>query len=70
VHAYHRLAIAWAVVEHERSDAAGGEHATGCAVELLRAGVLGVQARSRAGDTEDAITLLDGLRALLGRGEH
>ena len=38
--------------------------------EVLRAGVLGVQARSRAGDTADAITLLDGLRALLGRGGH
>jgi len=37
--------------------------------EALRAGVLGVQARSRAGDTADAITLLDGLRALLGPGE-
>jgi AcrR family transcriptional regulator len=38
--------------------------------EALRAGVLGVQGRSRAGDTEDAITLLDGLRALLGRGQY
>ena len=38
--------------------------------EALRAGVLGVQARGRAGDTGDAIALLDGLRALLGRGEH
>ena len=37
--------------------------------EALRAGVLGVQARGRAGDIEDAITLLDGLRALLGPGE-
>ena len=33
--------------------------------EALRAGVLGVQARGRAGDTDDAITLLDGLRGLL-----
>jgi hypothetical protein len=31
--------------------------------------VIGVQARGRAGDIEDAITLLDGLRALLGHGE-
>jgi AcrR family transcriptional regulator len=38
--------------------------------EALRAGVLGVQARGRAGDTADAITLLDGLRALLDRGKH
>jgi TetR/AcrR family transcriptional regulator, transcriptional repressor for nem operon len=37
--------------------------------DALRAGVLGVQARGRAGDIEDAITLLDGLRALLGRCE-
>ena len=37
--------------------------------DALRAGVLGVQARGRAGDIEDAITLLDGLRALLGRRE-
>jgi AcrR family transcriptional regulator len=37
--------------------------------DALRAGVLGVQARGRAGDIEDAITLLDGLRALLGRDE-
>ena len=37
--------------------------------DALRAGVLGVQARARAGDIEDAITLLDGLRALLGRRE-
>lgn len=33
--------------------------------DALRAGVVGVQARSRAGDTTDAITLLDGLHALL-----
>jgi TetR/AcrR family transcriptional regulator, transcriptional repressor for nem operon len=38
--------------------------------EALRAGVLGVQARGRAGETADAITLLDGLRGLLGRDEH
>jgi TetR/AcrR family transcriptional regulator, transcriptional repressor for nem operon len=38
--------------------------------EALRAGVLGVQARGRAGEIEDAITLLDGLRALLGHGGH
>jgi TetR/AcrR family transcriptional regulator, transcriptional repressor for nem operon len=38
--------------------------------EALRAGVLGVQARGRAGDTADAITLLDGLRGLLGHGGH
>lgn len=37
--------------------------------DALRAGVLGVQARGRAGDTEDAITMLDGLRGLLGLGE-
>jgi TetR/AcrR family transcriptional regulator, transcriptional repressor for nem operon len=37
--------------------------------DALRAGVLGVQARGRAGDTQDAITMLDGLRGLLGRGE-
>lgn len=37
--------------------------------DALRAGVLGVQARGRAGDIEDAITLLDGLRALLGLRE-
>lgn len=37
--------------------------------EVLRAGVLGVQARGRAGEPEDAITLLDGLSALLERGE-
>jgi TetR/AcrR family transcriptional regulator, transcriptional repressor for nem operon len=38
--------------------------------DALRAGVLGVQARGRAGDTADAITLLDGLRGLLGPDEH
>jgi TetR/AcrR family transcriptional repressor of nem operon len=38
--------------------------------DALRAGVLGVQARGRAGDAADAITLLDGLRGLLGRNEH
>jgi AcrR family transcriptional regulator len=38
--------------------------------DALRAGVLGVQARGRAGDTADAITLLDGLRGLLGHGVH
>jgi TetR/AcrR family transcriptional regulator, transcriptional repressor for nem operon len=37
--------------------------------DAMRAGVLGVQARGRAGDIEDAITLLDGLRALLGPRE-
>ena len=37
--------------------------------DALRAGVIGVQARGRAGDIEDATTLLDGLRALLGHGE-
>lgn len=37
--------------------------------DALRAGVLGVQACGRTGDIEDAITLLDGLRALLGRRE-
>ena len=35
----------------------------------LRAGVIGVQARGRAGDIEDAITLIDGLRGLLGQRE-
>ena len=38
--------------------------------DALRAGVLGVQACGRAGDTADAITLLDGLRGLLGHGGH
>lgn len=37
--------------------------------DVLRAGVVGVQARGRAGDIDDATTMLDGLRALLGRGE-
>jgi AcrR family transcriptional regulator len=37
--------------------------------DALRAGVLGVQARGRAGDIEDAIIMLDGLRGLLGRNE-
>jgi len=37
--------------------------------DALRAGVMGVQARGRAGDIDDAITMLDGLRALLGHGE-
>lgn len=37
--------------------------------DALRAGVIGVQARGRAGDIDDAITMLDGLRALLGHGE-
>ena len=37
--------------------------------DALRAGVVGVQARARAGEVEDAITMLDGLRALLGQGE-
>jgi AcrR family transcriptional regulator len=37
--------------------------------DALRAGVVGVQARGRAGDIDDAITMLDGLRALLGHGE-
>jgi TetR/AcrR family transcriptional regulator, transcriptional repressor for nem operon len=36
--------------------------------DALRAGVIGVQARGRAGDIDDAITMLDGLRALLGQG--
>jgi AcrR family transcriptional regulator len=38
--------------------------------DALRAGVLGVQARGRAGEIEDAITLLDGLRGLLRPDEH
>jgi hypothetical protein len=38
--------------------------------DALRAGVIGVQARGRAGDIEDAITLIDGLRALLGHDGH
>lgn len=38
--------------------------------DALRAGVLGVLARARAGDTADAITLLDGVRALLPDGQH
>lgn len=37
--------------------------------DALRAGVVGVQARGRAGDIDDAITMLDGLRAVLGHGE-
>jgi len=37
--------------------------------DVLRSGVVGVQARGRAGDIDDATTMLDGLRALLGRGE-
>lgn len=36
--------------------------------DALRAGVVGVQARGRAGDIDDAITMLDGLRALLSHG--
>jgi len=36
--------------------------------DALRAGVMGVQVRGRAGDIDDAITMLDGLRALLGHG--
>jgi TetR/AcrR family transcriptional regulator, transcriptional repressor for nem operon len=35
--------------------------------DALRAGVVGVQARGRAGDIDDAIAMLDGLRALLSR---
>jgi TetR/AcrR family transcriptional regulator, transcriptional repressor for nem operon len=42
----------------------------GTLADALRAGVVGVQARGRAGDIDDAITLLDGLRALLGRDEE
>jgi TetR/AcrR family transcriptional regulator, transcriptional repressor for nem operon len=42
----------------------------GSLADALRAGVVGVQARGRAGDIDDAITLLDGLRALLGRDEE
>jgi AcrR family transcriptional regulator len=38
--------------------------------DALRAGVVGVQARGRAGDIDDAITMLDGLRAVLGHGER
>jgi TetR/AcrR family transcriptional regulator, transcriptional repressor for nem operon len=38
--------------------------------DALRAGVVGVQARGRAGDIEDAITMLDGLRGLLGHGGY
>jgi TetR/AcrR family transcriptional regulator, transcriptional repressor for nem operon len=37
--------------------------------DALRAGVIGVQARGRSGDIEDAVALIDGLRALLGHGE-
>jgi TetR/AcrR family transcriptional regulator, transcriptional repressor for nem operon len=44
--------------------------APGYLADALRAGVLGVQARGRAGDAADAITLLDGLRGLLGDGGH
>jgi TetR/AcrR family transcriptional repressor of nem operon len=38
--------------------------------DALRAGVMGVQARGRAGDIKDAIRLVDGLRGLLGHGGH
>lgn len=38
--------------------------------DAVRAGVLGVQARGRAGDTADAIRMLDGLRALLAPGDR
>ncbi|ORJ52560.1 TetR/AcrR family transcriptional regulator [Mycobacterium simiae] len=38
--------------------------------EVVRAGVLGVQARGRAGDSADALTLLDGLQELLGSGRR
>jgi len=37
--------------------------------DALRAGVIGVQARGRSDDIEDAITPIDGLRALLGHRE-
>jgi TetR/AcrR family transcriptional regulator, transcriptional repressor for nem operon len=37
--------------------------------DALRAGVVGVQARGRSGDIDDAITMLDGLRSLLGPDE-
>jgi TetR/AcrR family transcriptional regulator, transcriptional repressor for nem operon len=37
--------------------------------DVLRAAVIGVQVRGRAGDIEDAVALIDGLRALLGRRE-
>ncbi|BAX98135.1 TetR family transcriptional regulator [Mycobacteroides stephanolepidis] len=37
--------------------------------DALRAGVLGVQARARAGDTADARALLDGIKALLDHDE-
>lgn len=36
--------------------------------DALRAGVVGVQARGRTGDIDDAITMLDGLRAVLSHG--
>jgi TetR/AcrR family transcriptional regulator, transcriptional repressor for nem operon len=36
-------------------------------VDVIRAGVLGIQARGRAGEVDDAMALLDGLHALLGR---
>ncbi|MUL64988.1 hypothetical protein BOO86_10985 [Mycobacterium sp. CBMA 234] len=36
--------------------------------DALRAGILGVQARGRAGDTTDAVAMLNGLRTLLGHG--
>ncbi|MBB4855120.1 AcrR family transcriptional regulator [Mycobacteroides chelonae] len=38
--------------------------------DALRAGVLGVQARARSGDTADAITMLDGLRTMLDHDER
>jgi len=44
--------------------------APGYLVDVLRAGVLGIQARGRAGEVDDALTLLDGLVALLDRGEQ
>ncbi|UMB68524.1 TetR/AcrR family transcriptional regulator [Mycobacterium paraterrae] len=35
--------------------------------DALRAAVIGVQARGRAGDPDDAVAMLDGLRALLSQ---
>ncbi|MHA7665544.1 TetR/AcrR family transcriptional regulator [Mycolicibacterium sp. HS_4_1] len=37
--------------------------------DILRAGIIGVQVRGRAGDTADAVAMLDGLRALLVRDD-
>ena len=68
----HRTAHAAAAPRPDRGAAARRRRRGTAAVgarnlaDALRAGVLGVQARGRAGDIDDAITLLDGLRASAG----